>query len=296
MFTAPSNGHGTHAASRPDEVGGDTGGFSHVGLQRTANEDTYLIATFQRSIRIVDGTAQPKHPGWSTNETFGTLLMVADGMGGHGGGDIASQSAVDAIANYLMHVVPWASSMLESLPTDARTSIHGLRSKLSSAVLAADDAIRAQSETSGAPRMGTTLTLAFVARPALYVAHVGDSRCYLLRDGKLLQLTNDHTLASQVERMGGPALSESAQLHHILWNCLGGGSDSRPVPDLVKVQLQPSDAVFLCTDGLTNELREEQIAAELQRPGPSKDVCERLVRLANEHGGRDNSTAVLLRP
>ena len=271
----------------------DAAGASHVGQRRSANEDTYLIASLHRSMHVVDGTEHMRPGAWSSGPGYGTLLMVADGMGGHGGGDIASRSAVDAIANYLVNVLPCATSMVESLPDDTRSSLHGLRGKLSSALLVGDEAIRIRSRSSTAHDMGTTLTMAFVAWPSLYVAHVGDSRCYLFREGRLTQLTNDHTVANQIAKMGGDNTSESSQLNHILWNCLGGGDDSRPTPEVLKISLSAGDAVFLCTDGLTNELQEAEIARELSSPATSKEICQRLIDLANQHGGEDNITAVL---
>jgi protein phosphatase len=287
---------GPPAGKSPAETLTDAAGISDVGQRRSANEDTYLVAAFQQSMSVLDSSAEGKHTGWSSGQVVGTVLMVADGMGGHGGGDIASQSAVDAIANYLVNVVPCATSLLESLPDGARSSLHDLRGKLSSALLVGDEAIRERSQTSSAHNMGTTLTLAFVTWPALYVAHVGDSRCYLVRDGQLIQLTNDHTVANQIAKLHGTNVDESTQLNHILWNCLGGGDEARPTPEVLKVQLLPRDAVFLCTDGLTNELTEAQIAEELNRSGTSKEICRRLVDLANSAGGKDNITAVLLQP
>lgn len=244
----------------------------------------------------MDGTAPTLLPGWSSELGSGTLLIVADGMGGHGGGDVASQSAVEAIASYLVDVLPRATSMLDSLPDDARTSLHGMRAKLADAMLAGDEAIRAQAKAANTPRMGTTLTMAFLAPPLLYVAHVGDSRCYILREGQLYQLTNDHTVANQISRMRGAKSDEAQNLHHLLWNCLGGGADVHPKPEVVRTDLLPTDSVLLCTDGLTNELGEPEILMELGSPGSAKDVCDRLVQAANARGGRDNITVVLARP
>jgi protein phosphatase len=221
--------------------------------------------------------------------------MVADGMGGQGGGDVASQAAVDAIANYLVNVLPSAASMLETLPEDARASLHGLRGNLSQALMAGDEAIRATTNVA-APAMGTTLTMAFLAPPSLYVAHVGDSRCYVFREGRLKLLTNDHTLANKIAQISGQRPEESARLNHILWNCLGGGDEARPSPEVLRLELLPTDSVLLCTDGLTNELEEPEIIAELSQPGSSKAACERLIQAANQRGGQDNITAVLARP
>ena len=174
--------------------------------------------------------------------------------------------------------------------------MHGVRAKLASALLIGDEAIRTEASAgSGEAQMGTTLTLAVITGLVLYVAHVGDSRCYLMRNGALHQLTSDHTVANQIARLGGN-VSDAAQLNHILWNCLGGGDGTFPQPEVLKHDLEPGDCVFLCTDGLTNELDNETILAQLARSGPSHEICANLVALANEHGGQDNITAVLAKP
>lgn len=273
----------------------DVGGYSHQGRQRQLNEDTFLIASFQRSMHVIDSNHQRGQPALASQSTEGTVLMVADGMGGHGDGDKASQAAVRVIADYLIHVLPCASAMSRTLAND-RASLHGVRSKLASALLAGDEAIRSAAEEGGASeQMGTTLTLAVITGPVLYVAHVGDSRCYLYRNSTMYQLTRDHTVANQIASMGG-RIGEAAQLSHILWNCLGGGEGSFPQPDVSKHELEPGDMVFLCSDGLTNELEDSQIASTLATPEASRMTCQRLIEEANRLGGRDNITAVLAKP
>jgi len=285
-----------HAGSREaPSATSDAGGYTDGGQRRHVNEDSFLVATFQRALGVIDSSDLGEPPAFTSERTRGTLLMVADGMGGHGGGDVASQEAVRAVTDYLVHVLPCASAMSATLSSDARTSMHGVRSKLASALLIGDEAIRMQASAgSGQSQMGTTLTLAVITGFVLYVAHVGDSRCYLFRNGVLQQLTSDHTVANQIARLGGN-VSEAAQLNHILWNCLGGGEGTFPQPEVMKHDLEPGDSVLLCTDGLTNELDAATIARELGRPGSCHDVCCALVGLANQHGGHDNITAVLAR-
>ena len=269
----------------------EAGGYTHAGQRRQVNEDSFLVATFQRMLNVIDSSdlGDPL----ASERTRGTLLMVADGLGGHGAGDVASQSAVRAVTDYLVHVLPCASAMSAALSPDARTSLHGVRAKLASALLMGDEAIRTEASSGvGEAQMGTTLTLAVLTDLVLYVAHVGDSRCYVQRNGTLHQLTNDHTVANQIARLGGK-VTEAAQLNHILWNCLGGGEGTFPQPEVLKHDLEPGDLVLLCTDGLTNELDGSEIASVLSRSGSSHDICAELVRLANEHGGQDNITAVL---
>lgn len=273
----------------------DVGGYSHQGKQRKVNEDTYLVASFQRSMHVVDSNHPDGKSAMIPEPAAGAVLMVADGMGGHGGGDKASQAAVRVISDYLIHVLPCASAMSATLG-DGRTSLHGVRSKLASALLAGDEAIRsAAAEEETVRQMGTTLTLAVITGPLLYVAHVGDSRCYLFRRATLHQLTRDHTVANQVAELGGN-VSEAAQLNHILWNCLGGGEGSFPQPEVTKHELRAGDVVLLCSDGLTGELDDSTIAALLAKDEDSRSTCRMLVDEANRRGGRDNITAVVAKP
>ena len=280
---------------RESSVVWEAGGYTHTGQRRQVNEDSFLVATFQRAMNVIESSQLGAVPAFTSERTLGTLLMVADGMGGHGGGDIASQSAIKAVADYLIHVLPCASAMSAALSTDVRTSLHGVRAKLASALLAGDEAIRTEASAgAGEARMGTTLTLAVVTGLVLYVAHVGDSRCYLFRNGALQQLTSDHTVANQIAQMGGN-VSEAAQLNNILWNCLGGGDGTFPQPEVLRHALEPGDSVLLCSDGLTNELDEAAIVGQLTSPGSSHEVSAALVDLANRHGGQDNITAVVAR-
>jgi PPM family protein phosphatase len=141
------------------------------------------------------------------------------------------------------------------------------------------------------PAMGTTLTMCLVLWPVLYVAHVGDTRCYLLRSGKLTRLTTDHTLAQKIATADAPVDPES-QLNHVLWNSLGGSAEI-PQPEMAKIDLELGDRLLLCSDGLTKHVSDEQIAACLSTEVPNPAKCARLVEYANAGGGSDNVTVVV---
>jgi protein phosphatase len=145
-------------------------------------------------------------------------------------------------------------------------------------------------------RMGTTVTMAYVLWPRMYIVHAGDSRCYVLRNGTLRQLTTDHTFAQRLVEDG--ALSaEDAELsrwRHVLWNCVGGG-DELVQPEVSKVDLHENDAILLCTDGLTEMCDDDEILRVLEARGSCGECVEELVRRANAAGGKDNVTAVLAR-
>jgi len=266
----------------------DACGLTDVGHVRHTNEDSYLIATLQRSIVVHD--ASPAGRGWFPGEAAGTLLVVADGMGGQGGGDVASRVAVSTVSSYLLNWMPWSVAGQAS-----RTgSLPGVRDQLSSAVVAGDQTVRSTGAQSGAPRMGTTLTMALVLGSMLYVTHVGDSRCYLLREGQLRRLTTDHTMAQRVEEASHEPLAPDSQLHHILWNALGATEDV-PQPEIVKLTLESSDVILICSDGLTKHVTDAEIAAILSNGRPVAERCKTLVERAKAGGGTDNITVVVAR-
>jgi protein phosphatase len=139
-------------------------------------------------------------------------------------------------------------------------------------------------------QMGTTLTLAYLRWPDVYIAHVGDSRCYVLRAGQLVQLTRDHTLAQQMrERGGGDNLSH---FDHVLVNAVGG-SRERPEVEGQRIRLANGDRLLLCSDGLSGELTSAVIASLLGSARSPGEACHRLVSAALDAGGRDNVTTIV---
>lgn len=265
----------------------DASGLTDVGQVRDKNEDAYLIGTLHRSLVVHDATASAE--GWFAGEPAGTLLVVADGMGGQGGGDVASRTAINAVCHYLLNVLPWVRPVPGT--TSQRDSLIGVREGLSSAVLAGDASVKTVGAKSSTPRMGTTLTAALVVWPVAYVAHVGDTRCYLLRAGKLECLTTDHNMA---EKLAAEGIRHAEELQNVLWNALGGG-DELPCPDLSKLELQLGDTLLLCSDGLNKHVADDELKAVLASNAPSRVCCARLVQLALEGGGTDNVTALVAR-
>jgi protein phosphatase len=263
-------------------------GMTNVGLSRPGNEDSFLIATLERSL-TVHATSNAARNARPTDNVSGTLLMVADGMGGEGGGDVASRVAVDAVASYLLNALPWADSATVEPPSPAST---GVRAQLSIALVVGDASVKVAAGGSATPHMGTTLTMALVLWPWLYVAHAGDTRCYFVREGQLSRLTTDHTMAQRIHDEGAEAVDPASALHHVLWNSLGG-SPRLPEPQLVKLELRAGDRLLLCTDGLTNHVSDQQILTVLGAGEPNATQCSRLIELANAGGGSDNVTVLI---
>jgi protein phosphatase len=215
-----------------------------------------------------------------------TLLCVADGMGGHAAGQEASALAVET---------------LEERLTDAgrsgRATGEAMTGELEHALRAADarlfDEAEHHPEMEG---MGTTMTVACAVRSALYVAHVGDSRLYLYRDGRLLQLTHDHTLVMEMVESGllDPEQAARHVLRNVITNAIGGTERDLRVEQR-RVALAPGDVILLCSDGLTEMVDPERIASTLAAEPDPKAACYELVNAANAAGGRDNVTVVVAR-
>jgi PPM family protein phosphatase len=208
------------------------------------------------------------------------LYAVADGMGGHVGGEVAARVAVETL-----------EQAFERSP-----SLAGLRQAFSEANTAVWERSQSDTDLRG---MGTTLTaMALVgsagAHDVLALANVGDSRAYIFSDGQIVQVTDDHSLAEERMRHG-EMTHEEAAVHpqrHILTRALGVSPDVEA--DMWELELRTGDRVLLCSDGLSNEVDTEEIAAVLGRVDDPAEAARRLVEEANEHGGADNITVVVV--
>jgi PPM family protein phosphatase len=210
-----------------------------------------------------------------------TVFAVADGMGGHLAGDVAAATALEPVRALDGRVFP-----------DAATA----QAALLDAILAANAAVvRKAADEPGLRGMGTTLTATIVEGRRLHVGHVGDSRAYLIRDGEMTQLTRDHTLVAHLIEEGQITEEEAASHPHrsIITRAIGVDVDLEI--DTLTIDLQDGDEVILCSDGLTGPVDDEQIRDVLVAEEDVIAAAEALVELANEHGGPDNITVVLLR-
>jgi serine/threonine protein phosphatase PrpC len=198
------------------------------------------------------------------------LLAVADGMGGHEGGEVASSTVIHVLRSF-----------------DSRVSANDLRQTLGSAVSQAHAKLcSVVEERPELARMGTTLTALLWSGPRVALAHIGDSRCYLLRDGGLEQLTDDHTM----DQLLGTG-SDSPQLSHVLFRVLDGRADRSP--DLTLREGRMGDRYLLCSDGLTDAVDDAAIERVLASAARPADAVGRLIDIANEAGGPDNVTCVV---
>jgi serine/threonine protein phosphatase PrpC len=219
------------------------------------------------------------------------LLIVADGMGGHASGEIASSMAVDVIRNYFND--PAASGKTPRIGTydDAFTeTTNRLGSAVRLANMAIYEAARGNVQRHG---MGTTIVCALLHSRKLSIAHVGDSRLYLIRAGDIEQLTDDHSVvAEQVKReLISREAAEKSEIKNILTRAVG--NEAEAAVDLSELNLLGGDILVLCTDGLTNMVRDEEILSVVLAGQDPAVASRRLVELANEGGGQDNITALI---
>jgi len=233
----------------------------------------------------------------SNQDAFGIdnqigLWVVADGMGGQAGGNVASELAVATIVKYIRQNT--------SMP-QANCSNEERLTILTQAIAAGSEAIIERvSELPDFNGMGTTIVGVFLCsglEPAAAVAHVGDSRAYLIRDGQILALTKDHSLVEQLIAEGH-ITSEQARTHrrqNVLLKALGVGYDS--IPDGQIVRLEAQDIMLLCTDGLTKMLSDSEILSLILAPNMrAEEICQRLIGKVNANGGVDNATALIISP
>ncbi|HUK56986.1 MAG TPA: Stp1/IreP family PP2C-type Ser/Thr phosphatase [Nitrospiria bacterium] len=244
-------------------------GQSDVGRVRSSNEDAWAVIQDLQ------------------------FFIVADGMGGHAAGEIASHMAVDIMHEFMRtsvqsSEVTWPADIDRNLPLPVR--------RLVAAGHLANEKIfqssRANPKLNG---MGTTMVAVLVDQDTAYVAHVGDSRAYLFRNGRVDRLTEDHSLINDYIQQGLLKIDEANQhpLKHVITRALG--SSMKVEVDVKSVPLMEGDALLLCSDGLSNLLTDE----ELRMNGPEllakpQAACQRLIDLANHKGGDDNVTVVLI--
>jgi protein phosphatase len=261
-------------------------GLTDPGRVRPDNEDHFVIVELARTLQVHHTSVPQAKAQYSSHR--GHLFLVADGMGGHQAGEVASALTVVTIEAFLLNTLKRFFSL--KVPDE-----QNVMKEFQNSLLQAD--ARIFEEASQHPEfigMGTTLTMAFAVDWKLFVAHAGDSRCYLFSSGKLQQETQDHTVVAEMVRLG--ALSpEGASRHpsrHVVTNVVGGKEPGVRV-EMHKLDLEPGDAVVLCSDGLTEMVPDARIAAILQEEQEPRRACERLVAEANERGGKDNITAIV---
>ncbi|HET7435888.1 MAG TPA: Stp1/IreP family PP2C-type Ser/Thr phosphatase [Thermoanaerobaculia bacterium] len=243
-------------------------GLTHVGRQRQHNEDAYLVA---------DDTK---------------LYLVADGMGGHAAGEIASRIAVDSISEFIIHTKEDDGTWPHQYDEHFKRSTNRLMAAVRLANTRVLEAMRKDARLRG---MGTTVVACLADDTTMSVAHVGDSRAYLIREGQLSRITNDHSWVFEQVQAGmlTEAEAEKHPLRNVITRALGGALQVSP--DASEIELRKEDVFLLCSDGLTGMVPEDEILRLVKsNQNDLERACKQLIDAANERGGLDNVTAILV--
>src|SRR4051812_17132688 len=265
----------------------DAAGITHPGLVRTSNEDHFLIGRIGRYFETVS-TSLPDNDLPVRADDAGYALIVADGMGGHAAGEVASRLAIREMIRLALALPDWIVRLEDSTLEAAAERAQGRIASLNAMVIE-------QGQRSPELRgMGCTLTAARNLGRVLQIAHVGDSRAYLLRADRLHRLTRDHTYVQMLVDHGllAPEAAAKSQERHVLVNAVGGSSEGVQV-DVERVPLANGDRVLLCSDGLTDAVDDEAIRAVLADRTSAAEACKTLVEHALAGGGRDNITVIV---
>jgi protein phosphatase len=266
----------------------DCFGLTDSGRKRPTNQDHFLIADLNKSMRVHATSLTLDNETRVYGGSQGKLLIVADGMGGEAAGERACTIAVDQVTTYVLNSLAWCFRLEEGSEHDFEDD---LKQALESCQKGIQTVVGKHPEMKS---MGTTMTMVYIVWPRAFVVHVGDSRCYLLRNRQLDQVTVDHTMSEIMAEAGQMSREEArhSPMGHALWNVLGGRSDELSV-DVYKLTLERDDVLLLCTDGLYDMVPHEKLQEVLDSSASAEAACRQLVDLANENGGKDNITVIV---
>jgi protein phosphatase len=264
-------------------------GITHAGLVRTENQDHFLLATVHPQI-VVHGSSLPDVESLPLRGgRLGTILLVADGVGGANDGGTAARVATESVMRYV-------GDTLRCYHAIAASKDESFYGELQEAALRAHDAVRAEAATRpGEARLATTMTLGVGVWPWLYVVQVGDSRAYIYTHGTLRQVTRDQTVAHQLVEEGLLKASDLARspLTNVLARAIGA-DDATPVVSRVDVS-ERGCVLLLCSDGLTKHVADREIEQACAAVASAEQLCRDLLQLALDRGGSDNITIIAAR-
>jgi protein phosphatase len=270
----------------PVRLNVDAFGLTDTGKVRSRNEDQFLVARLLKGLEIQQTSLPEPRLRCAHDQSY--LFVVADGMGGHAGGDAASTMAVDAVEHFVLETLKWF------LQLEGRESDELLAAFRKGVGEAHERILAAAAENPELRGMATTLTLALSLNDSVSIAHAGDSRCYLFRNDSLHQLTEDHTLVGELARQGQipKQMAATHPMRHLVTNAVGNRSRDLTV-DVQRIEINDGDVLLLCTDGLTEMVSPQEMADVLRSMADVESGCRELLARANSAGGRDNITVVL---
>jgi protein phosphatase len=270
-------------------VGVDVCGRSDIGRVRRTNQDQFLVAALHKVIDIHDTSLPESYRDRFDSGARALLFLVADGVGGGPGGEIASSLTLDAIMKYVTNSMRCFYKLDQVATTD-------LMQELASSIQESHIRVRAESQHDPAKAgMATTVTMAHVLWPRAYIVHIGDSRCYRLRGGQLHQVTRDQTVSQALVDSGVMTAEQAAvsPYSNMLTQAVGGSDEVEPA--LSHLDLETGDILLMCTDGLTKHVPTTTIGRILQDYPSADAAADALVEAALAGGGTDNVTALVAR-
>ena len=268
---------------RDDEI--DVFGLTHAGKVRSTNQDHFLICSLRRQVNV-HSTSLPETSQWPATERLAFLAMVADGVGSSSQGGEASRLALEGITEFV------TQSMKAYYASDAVDDA-GFSAALQQAAMQVHKRVVEQAKTDpGGRSMATTLTLFLGVWPRAYLLQLGDSRCYLFREGTLTQITRDQTMAQELVDQGVLTRTEAPRTRwaHVLSSAIGG---HQTAPVVTRVESVWNQVILLCSDGLTKHVPDDRIAERLRTMTSAQQVCEALLEDALADGGSDNVTIIV---
>ena len=268
---------------RDDEI--DVFGLTHTGKVRSTNQDHFLICSLRRQVNV-HSTSLPETSQWPATERLAFLAMVADGVGSSSQGGEASRLALEGITEFV------TQSMKAYYASDAVDDA-GFSAALQQAAMQVHKRVVEQAKTDpGGRSMATTLTLFLGVWPRAYLLQLGDSRCYLMREGTLTQITRDQTMAQELVDQGVLTRTEAPRTRwaHVLSSAIGG---HQTAPVVTRVESVWNQVILLCSDGLTKHVPDDRIAERLRSMTSAQQVCEALLEDALADGGSDNVTIIV---
>jgi PPM family protein phosphatase len=269
---------------REDEI--DAHGVTHQGKARKDNQDHFLLCSLRKQL-VVRLSSIPEAEGLiSESERLASLAMVADGVGGAARGETASRLALQAVTRYVTRAMTcYYGSVAEDQEDLSQALEEGARQCHA-------ELLRHGEQDFDVRGMATTLTLYLGVWPRGYLLQVGDSRCYLLRDGELTQITRDQTMAQEMVDLGVMKAEEAAgtRLAHTLTSSIGG---SESHPKVTRFDMNWGHVLLLCSDGLTRHVSDARIRDVLRSMTSARQACETLLQEALDGGGSDNVTVVI---
>jgi len=272
-------------AARPRGGEVDVYGLTHPGKVRENNEDHFLVCALQKRMEVYH-TSLPDVTNLAGSERLAFLAMVADGVGGAAAGEEASRLALEGVTRYI-------SRALQCYYRSDSADDAGFVEELREAAIKVHNELAAASREDSALRgMATTLTLWLGVWPRAYLLQVGDSRCYRLKDGELMQISRDQTMAEELVDQGifNRADAARSKWAHVLSSAMGG---PQAAPSVRRLEEDWGSVGLLCSDGLTRHVSDERIRERLISIKSARGACEALLQDALDDGGSDNITIIV---